>query len=233
MHIFYVPEISGEILILNSPESKHATKVLRLKKGSAVKLVDGKGGLYIAEITDPGHKHCHLKIIESEKEYGKRKFSLHIAIAPTKSIDRFEWFIEKVTEIGIDKITPLLTGHSERKIINSERLEKILISAVKQSVKAYIPKLNSLTKFDDFINNCNNKKRYIAHCLPESKPHLKDLLLPGADSVIMIGPEGDFTPDEIKKASAENFVGVSLGNSRLRTETAGVVACHIVNLINE
>ena len=232
MHIFYIPDISGEMINLDPLESKHAIRVLRLEKGSVVRAVDGKGGFYTAEIINPDYKNCCLKVTDQIQEYGKKNFYLHIGIAPTRNIDRFEWFIEKSAEIGIDEITPLLTEHSERKKINPLRLEKILISAIKQSVKAYMPKLNDLTNFNDLINNCNHSKRYIAHCTGEAKPHLKDVIQAGSDNLILIGPEGDFSPDEIKRANINGFRSVSLGSSRLRTETAGVVACHIVNLLN-
>jgi 16S rRNA (uracil1498-N3)-methyltransferase len=232
MHIFYIPDISGEIIKLDPYESRHAVKVLRLGMGSVIKIVDGKGGLYTARIIDPDNKNCYLKVTESLKDYGKKNFHLHIGIAPTKNIDRFEWFLEKSTEIGIDEITPLLTEHSERKKINHDRLEKIVISAIKQSVKAYLPKINKLTKFNDLINNCDNKKKYIGHCYGEQKPHLKDVIQVNSNYIILIGPEGDFSPEEIQKANKKGFNSISLGSSRLRTETAGVVACHIVNLVN-
>ena len=232
MHIFYIPDISGEMIKLDPDESKHAIRVLRLEKGSVVRAVDGKGGYYTAEIINPDYKNCCLKITGRIQEYEKKKFYLHIGIAPTKSIDRFEWFIEKSAEIGIDEITPLLTEHSERKKSIPDRLEKILISAIKQSVKAYMPKLNGLTNFNDLINDCKPGKKYIDHCTGETKPHLKDVIQTGSDNLILIGPEGDFSPDEIERANHNGFKSVSLGPSRLRTETAGVVACHIVNLLN-
>jgi 16S rRNA (uracil1498-N3)-methyltransferase len=147
MQLFYVPDISGAEVILDETESKHAIRVLRLQNGNPVQIIDGKGGFYEAEISDANPKKCKLVINKSHKEFGKRNFHLHIAIAPTKNIDRFEWFLEKATEIGIDEITPLLTSHSERKTINAERLEKILVSAMKQSLKAYLPQLHELSTF--------------------------------------------------------------------------------------
>jgi 16S rRNA (uracil1498-N3)-methyltransferase len=233
MQLFYVPNISGAEVILDETESKHAIRVLRLQKGSIVHIVDGKGGFFEAEISDPNPKKCRIAIVKSTSEFGKKDFHLHIAIAPTKNIDRFEWFLEKATEIGIDEITPLLTSHSERKIINSERLEKILVSAMKQSLKAYLPKLNSLTTFNELINSNKIENKYIAYCDDIQKIHLKDLVTKGKNSLILIGPEGDFSPDEIQIALENNFEIVSLGTARLRTETAGIVACHIVNLIND
>ena len=233
MQLFYVPIVSGADVILDETESKHAIRVLRLQNGNQVQVVDGKGGFYDAEISDANPKKCRLSIIKSTREFGKRDFHLHIAIAPTKNNDRFEWFLEKATEIGIDEITPLLTSHSERKNINPERLEKILVSAMKQSLKAYLPKLNDLTPFKDLIVNNNIENKFIAYCDDIHKTHLKDLVSKGNDTLVMIGPEGDFTPEEVQMAKENGYSVVSLGKARLRTETAGIIACHIVNLVNE
>ncbi|WP_163323600.1 16S rRNA (uracil(1498)-N(3))-methyltransferase [Draconibacterium mangrovi] len=233
MQLFYVPTISGAEVILDETESKHAVRVLRLKEGDEIELVDGKGGFYRARITDANPKKCQLSIIESQTEFGKKDFHLHIAIAPTKNIDRTEWFLEKCTEIGIDEVTPLLTEHSERKVIKPERLEKILVSAMKQSVKAYLPKLNELTKLSDLLTQATETKKFIAHCNEGEKPHLKNVVKPGEEVLILIGPEGDFSPEEVELALENGFEAISLGNARLRTETAGVVACHIVNLAND
>jgi 16S rRNA (uracil1498-N3)-methyltransferase len=233
MQLFYVPNISGSEIILDETESKHAIRVLRLQKGDQIQVVDGKGGFYMAEIADANPKKCRLTIVNSALDFGKRNFHLHIAIAPTKNIDRFEWFLEKATEIGIDEITPLLTSHSERKTINAERLEKILVSAMKQSLKAYLPQLHELTTFKELIINNKTENKFIAYCDEIQKIHLKDLATKGNNTLILIGPEGDFSPEEIKLAIENGFKVVSLGESRLRTETAGIVACHIVNLANE
>jgi len=233
MLLFYVPNISGAEVVLDETESKHAIRVLRLQNGNRVQVIDGKGGFYEAEITDANPKKCRLSIVNSTLEFGKKDFHLHIAIAPTKNIERFEWFLEKATEIGIDEITPLLTSHSERKTINPDRLEKILISAMKQSLKAYLPKLNSLTTLKELIINNKTENKYIAYCDEIQKTHLKDLVISGKNTLILIGPEGDFSAEEVKLAIGKGFSVVSLGNSRLRTETAGIVACHIVNLANE
>ena len=233
MQLFYVPIVSGAEVILDETESKHAIRVLRLQKGNQVQIVDGKGGFYEAEISDANPKKCRLSILKSTQKFGIRDFHLHIAIAPTKNNDRFEWFLEKATEIGIDEITPLLTSHSERKNINPERLEKILVSAMKQSLKAYLPKLNDLTPFKDLIVNNNIENKFIAYCDDIHKTHLKDLVSKGNDTLVMIGPEGDFTPEEVQMAKENGYSVVSLGKARLRTETAGIIACHIVNLVNE
>jgi 16S rRNA (uracil1498-N3)-methyltransferase len=233
MHLFYVSDISDTEIILDETESKHAVRVLRLQNGNQVEIIDGAGGFYKAQITDANPKKCRLIIVESQKEFGKKDFHLHIAIAPTKNIDRFEWFLEKATEIGIDEITPLLTSHSERKVVNPERLEKILISAMKQSLKAYLPVLNNLTTFKELVINNKTENKYIAYCDEIQKTHLKDLVAKENNTLILIGPEGDFSHEEVKLAVENGFKVVSLGESRLRTETSGIVACHIVNLANE
>ena len=233
MQLFYVPEVIGTEVFFDETESKHAVRVLRLSNGTQVQIIDGKGGLYVAEITDANPKKCRLSILESTQEFGKKDFRLHIAIAPTKSIDRFEWFLEKATEIGIDEITPLLTEHSERKNIKPERLEKILVSAMKQSLKAYLPKLNGITRFSEFVANAKTENRYIAHCYDNEKPHLKNILEKGKDLLVLIGPEGDFSIEEVETVKENGFQEISLGAARLRTETAGIVACHICNLANE
>ena len=233
MQLFYVPDISGAEAFLNEAESKHAIKVLRLHNDDTIQLVDGKGGFYKTKISDANPKKCRLKITNTQTDFGKKDFHLHIAIAPTKNIDRFEWFLEKVTEIGIDEITTLLTEHSERKTVKTERLEKILISAMKQSVKAYLPILNEIAPFHDLVSTATCKNKFIAHCNDGEKNHLKNAVEKGEDVLVLIGPEGDFSPDEIKFAKEHGFREISLGNSRLRTETAGVIACHIVNLANE
>jgi 16S rRNA (uracil1498-N3)-methyltransferase len=233
MQLFYVPTISGAEVVLDDIESKHAVRVLRLTEGTSVELIDGKGGFYTAEITDANPKKCRLNITSTQKSFGKKDFRLHMAIAPTKNIDRFEWFLEKATEIGIDEITPLLCEHSERKVIKPERLEKILISAMKQSLKAYLPVLNELTPLKDIISTSSENHKFIAHCYEGEKPHLKDVISEKSNALVLIGPEGDFSPEEVKLAKANGFSEVSLGSARLRTETAGVVACHMVNLANE
>lgn len=229
MHLFYTPDISGSEYFLNEEETKHCTKVLRLKENELIYLVDGKGGFYKAAISDISGNKCLLKILETQIDFGKRSYRLHIAIAPTKNIDRFEWFTEKATEIGIDEITPIICQRSERKHIKTERLEKIAISAIKQSVKAYLPKINQTKNFNDFIKTAASDLKCIAHCLPENKQNLKSLIPSQKDILILIGPEGDFTPQEIQMALKNNFIPVSLGESRLRTETAGIVATAIVN----
>ncbi len=233
MQLFYIPEIKNNAAILDPVESKHAVKVLRLTNGSNLEIVDGKGGFYEAEIADANPKKCRLKIRNSTQNFGKRNFRLHVAIAPTKNNDRLEWFLEKATEIGIDEITPLITKHSERKTVNLERMEKKMISAMKQSLKAYLPKLNEAVAFNQLIASASEQEKFIAHCYEGNKPHLKSVVNKSTGVLVLIGPEGDFSRDEIELAGEKGFTGISLGNARLRTETAGIVACHIVNLIND
>lgn len=233
MHIFYTPDLSGNTYTLDETESKHCVRVLRLEKGDEITLVDGRGGFYLAEIDDPNPKRCAVKIVKAEHNFGKTSFKVHIAIAPTKNIERIEWFLEKATEIGIDRVTPLLCRFSERKEIKAERLEKVMISAMKQSLKAYLPQLDELTKFNEFIQQPFNGQKFIAHCDDQHRDLLRNKVIFGQNCLILIGPEGDFSSEEIELALKQGFQPVSLGESRLRTETAGLVACHTVNLLNQ
>lgn len=233
MNIFYTPDISGNYYTLEESESKHCIRVLRKSKGDRLILVDGRGGYYESVIQDPDPKRCMVEVTRETQQFEKRGYSLHLAVAPTKNIERFEWMIEKATEIGVDEITPLLCEHSERKQINSERLQKILVSAMKQSLKAYLPSLNNLSNFDAFLKNTQASGKYIAHCEVGEKKHLFNIAPKQGSVVVMIGPEGDFSSSEIVKALSFGYSGVSLGNSRLRTETAGMVACEIISLVNE
>ncbi len=232
-HLFYTPDINSAIYTLNEEESKHCIRVLRLKTGDTIFLIDGKGGYYKVEILIDDPKKCVVKVLDKQTEYGKRNFYLHIAIAPTKNMDRMEWFLEKATEIGIDEITPIICERSERKEIKTERLEKIITSAVKQSVKGYYPKLNNATSFKDFIKIEFVGQRLLAHCIEGEKNHLKNIYRPKENALILIGPEGDFSSNEAENALSKGFQGISLGTSRLRTETAGIVVCAAVNLLNE
>lgn len=226
MHLFYVPDIQSGFL--PEDESRHAVKVLRLQSGSTIAIVDGVGGYHTAEITLAHPAKCGFQIVESVLEVGKRNYRLHIAMAPTKNIERFEWFIEKATEIGIDSVIPLLCHHSERKVIKHERLEKVIVSAAKQSLKAYFPVLRPLTTFNDLLKEFQHFDVFIAHCYESTKTHLRDVIKTTEDILILIGPEGDFSRDEVEKAIAAGAVPVSLGESRLRTETAGVMACSAI-----
>lgn len=234
MQLFYAPEIVDQsVYVMPEEEARHALRVLRLTTGDAIDLVDGRGGLYHGRITVADRSRCEVVLEEKIEEFGKRNFSVHIAIAPTKNIERLEWFLEKATEIGVDEITPLLCEHSERKVIKPERLEKVMVAAMKQSCKAYLPTLHPLTSCKEFIRWNKARFRGIAHCEPGDKKMIHHQYTPGQSATLMIGPEGDFSPEEIRLALQEGFSPVSLGESRLRTETAGLVACHTIHLLNE
>jgi len=232
MHIFYTPDINSDIYILSEEESKHCIKVLRLEVNSLLYLVDGKGGFYDAVVEDPHPKRTKLRILSKVENFGKRNHYLHIALAPTKNIERIEWFLEKATEIGIDEITPILCDRSERKEIKTERLNKVITSAVKQSIKAYHPILNEAIRFSDLITKNTNTQKFIAHCMDGGKVTIKEQFIPNSNYLIVIGPEGDFTLEELEAAVNNNFIPVSLGNSRLRTETAALEACFELNFLN-
>lgn len=232
MTLFYAPDIL-ENPFLPEDESAHCTRVLRLQAGAVVQIIDGKGTLYDAAIVAPHAKRTEVKIVSAHPDFGRRPFRLHLAVAPTKNSDRFEWFVEKATEIGVDEITPLLCRYSERRAIRPERIEKILVSASKQSYKARIPQLNPMTAVDEFLQHVREPYRFVAHCYEGDKPHLLHVCPPKSEVVIMVGPEGDFSRDEVDLAVNQHFVPVTLGASRLRTETAGVVACHLAAVVNE
>lgn len=232
MHVFYTPDITSDIYTLNEEESKHCSKVLRLNLGDMIHLIDGKGGLYEAEIRGMNKKNVQLKVIRQQHEFGKRNHHLHIAIAPTKNIDRLEWFLEKATEIGIDEITPIICDRSERKIVKEERLEKVITSAVKQSLTAYHPQLNLAISFAELMKQQSEAEKMIAHCMEGEKPFIKNSTVPHQSYLILIGPEGDFTPAELAIALQNGYKPVTLGNTRLRTETAALAACFEVNYIN-
>lgn len=233
MHIFYTPDIAGRTYTLDESESKHCVRVLRLEQGDGLVLVDGRGGLFQAQVEEPNPKRCAVRIVSEKQNYGARRFSVQVAIAPTKNIDRIEWFLEKATEIGIERVIPLLCHHSERKEIKADRLEKVMVAAMKQSLKAYLPQLDAMTKFSAVVKQPFDGQKFIAHCEEQHRELLKDVVVPGKNYLILIGPEGDFSPEEIELAVENGFQPVSLGESRLRTETAALVACHTFNLLNE
>ncbi len=235
MHLFYTPDITTDIYTLNEEESKHCVRVLRLNEGDKIQLIDGVGGFYEAEITDNNPKRCSVKIIHHKKELGKRNWQLHIAIAPTKNMDRLEWFIEKATEIGIDEVSLIDSKNSERTIVKTERIQKVAISAIKQSLKGYLPKINEVVDYKKFIALTKDFKgeKFIAHCQSTGLPHIKKLYSPKQNALILIGPEGDFTMEEVKFALQNGFKEISLGESRLRTETAALYACAALNVLNE
>ena len=235
MYLFYTPDIETSHF-LSEEESVHCVRVLRYDRGDEILLTDGRGTTYHARITNPHPRHCEFEILSQEKQDKTHNIYLHVAIAPTKNIERLEWMVEKCTEIGVDEITPLLCRFSERKNLRIDRLEKIVLSAAKQSLTPYLPKLNELTDFGTLMQEYGGNEdidKYIAHCYKDEKRELKDALRKGRDVLILIGPEGDFSEQEVELAIKEGFVPVGLGRSRLRTETAGVVACHTAVLLNE
>jgi len=233
MQIFYAPDITGNSYTLDENESKHIIRVLRMKRGTAVRLIDGSGNLYEGVIDNPDQRKCTVTITEIIEDFEKRNYKLHIAISPLKNPERFEWFIEKSVEIGIDEITPLICHNSEKQSIKPERINNIIISAMKQSLKATGTILNPPVKFEDFINNAGSGLRMIAHCNESSRIKISDVCSKAENAIILIGPEGDFCEEEIRKASENGFISIHLGNSRLRTETAGVAACHSIYFINQ
>lgn len=231
MQLFYTENIDDDIATFTKEEARHV-QVLRKKVGDVLHFVDGKGGFYKGEIIEVNKRQCLLSILHHTPAFNERNFKLHIAIAPTKNINRLEWFLEKATEIGIEEITPILCDRSERKKIRTDRLRKILLSAMKQSIKAKLPKLNELTDFQRFMELGNDSNKFIAYCNDDELSHLKKEYSSSENVTILIGPEGDFSLKEIELALSNGYKGVSLGKSRLRTETAGVVACHIVEMLN-
>lgn len=234
MNLFYTPDIlpRHQDFILNEEESKHAVRVLRLTAGQQLQLVDGDGGYYTAVITDAHPKRTVLKIVEVRVAYGKRPYHFHVAIAPPKNIDRLEWFLEKATEVGVDEITPLICDHSERKEVKIERLQKVVVAAMKQSLNAYLPKVNLTMRFNDFVGSGVSAKGFIAHCVEGDKQFLAHCLQPRESAVVLIGPEGDFSSAEIQRAMEAGYKSISLGNTRLRTETAALMACAEVAILN-
>ena len=228
MQLFYINSTENNFT-LSSEESKHAIKVLRKKEGDILNFTDGKGGSYKAEITVTDGRKCRLQIVSSEQKEKEHNYHLHIAIAPTKNMDRFEWFLEKATEIGIDEITPIICNRSERKVIKTERGNRILLSAMKQSLKFHLPKLNEAINLNDFLKQDFEDTKYIAHCEDGKKNELKRVTKT-EKALILIGPEGDFSQKEIDLALQNQFKAVSLGTSRLRTETAGIIAVHTINI---
>lgn len=236
MHLFYTPfvELHHESFLLNEEESKHAIRVLRLQESDIIHLIDGRGGLYKTEILDPHPKRTSLRVLEVTQEYGKTTYELHVAVGPTKNIDRIEWFLEKATEIGIHEFTPVICARSERKEVKVERLEKVAVSAAKQSLKAYVPKINPAVSFSKFLETVSEQDyiKGIAHCVDSKKKYINTTFSTRQKYLILIGPEGDFSEQEIAMALQAGFLPLSLGEARLRTETAALAAVLEVSLLN-
>ncbi len=232
MALFYVPDIA-ERWELSEEEAAHALRVLRLSVGAELDITDGCGLLYKARVSSIAGKHCYVDAIETQEIPKCWRGNVHIAIAPTKNMDRIEWFVEKATEIGIDAVTFLNCRFSERKVVKTERVERIVVSAMKQSLKYRKPVVGEMTDFKKFISEERPGAKFIAHCYDSERVLFKELLLPGEDATVLIGPEGDFSPEEVEMALKAGYKPVSLGSSRLRTETAGLAACHTFILKNE
>ncbi|MBD1396271.1 16S rRNA (uracil(1498)-N(3))-methyltransferase [Pontibacter sp. JH31] len=233
MHLFYTPDISEDFYTLTEDESKHCTRVLRLQLGDTVYLVDGRGCRYTAIIQDAHQKKCKLQVIDKQTDYGKLPYYVHIAVAPTKNMDRIEWFVEKAVEIGVSAITFLECEHSERKQLRLDRIEKIAVSAMKQSQKGFLPLLNELTPFERFIQTCIPQDTFIAHLEDDATKSIREYYKHDRQHCILIGPEGDFSQKEIAAAYALGIKPVTLGQSRLRTETAALVACHTLQVLHD
>ncbi|MCL7754638.1 16S rRNA (uracil(1498)-N(3))-methyltransferase [Polaribacter sp. Z022] len=235
MQLFYNSEISTETsqITFDKIESKHIVRVLRKKENDILKITNGKGFLFDVKIIVPSDKKCLAEVIHFEEKPKPWNYYLHIAIAPTKLNDRLEWFLEKATEIGIDEITPIICANSERRVVKLERFEKIIQSAMKQSLKFTLPKLNEPIKLNQFVNQEFEGKVCIAHCEEQEKTLLQSVVKPSERTTVLIGPEGDFSTQEIEKCLEKGFTPISLGESRLRTETAALVAVNTVSFINQ
>jgi 16S rRNA (uracil1498-N3)-methyltransferase len=233
MQLFYDPSLdhSATQFVFSAEESKHIVRVLRKKEGDVLLITNGKGYLFEAEILKADPKKCKARIISTKKSIPKR-YHVHLAVAPTKMNDRYEWFLEKATEIGVDEITPIICDNSERKTLKLERMERMLQSAMKQSLQTILPKLNPVTPLKTFVEEPHTGLKFIGHCDNGDKMELKRRVIADMDITILIGPEGDFSKEEIDLAREKGFVPISLGNTRLRTETAAVVACTTVAIIN-
>ncbi|HNP19012.1 MAG TPA: 16S rRNA (uracil(1498)-N(3))-methyltransferase [Fulvivirga sp.] len=232
MQLFYEPNITGDQFLLNEDEARHCIKVLRKKADDLINIIDGQGNFYVCEIKEAHSKKCLLAIKEKSPEE-KRAYNIHLAIAPTKNIDRIEWLVEKAVEIGIDELSFVICQNSERQQLKLDRVEKKAISAMKQSLKASLPKINPITKFSDFLKADLTGQKFIGYVDSTNPLHLKEAASKNDRYHVLIGPEGDFSNTELLEAEKAGFKKISLGKSRLRTETAGLVACHILNLIND
>lgn len=229
MHLFYQPE---SVAYLTEDDSRHAAKTLRLKAGDAITVTDGHGNRHSAVITSADQRRCGFRITNTQNT-PPRPFSVRICVAPTKNLDRIEWFVEKAVEVGIERISFFFGHHSERRVLKLDRLEKIAIAAMKQSLQSYLPQMDEAVGFGELLRTVSDEQRFIAH-LPDNEPpiNLAKLAEPGGQYTVLIGPEGDFSPSEISQAVAAGFRMVTLGPNRLRTETAALTACQLLNFIN-
>lgn len=234
MQLFYAPDITLPLHTLGEEESRHCIRVLRLRRGAPLHLTDGKGTLFRGLIADEDPRRCTVRITERIDAFEKMPYRLTMAVAPTKNIERFEWFLEKATEIGIGEIVPIECARSERRTIKAEREEKVIVAALKQSLKAYLPQLHEMTPLRNVLDTPFEGRRLIAHCDDpiRAKRYLPDAIAPGENLLILIGPEGDFAPEEIAYALDRGFEEISLGTQRMRTETAAVAATVMAATVN-
>ena len=234
MELYFLPDLKeGQSAVLSPEEARHCVRVLRHKNGDTIQLIDGKGGLYTGVIRNADQKNCVVEIIYRNDNFPGPDFSVYMAVAPTKNIDRFEWFCEKATEVGVKRITPLLCTRSERKSVNTNRIERVMISAIKQSIKTWLPQIDEPVLFEQFITgDFEETEKYICSSTSDPGDTFVKHYSKGKNAIILIGPEGDFTKEELLLAEQNNFIAVNLGPSRLRTETAALIACHTINLLN-
>ena len=236
MQLFYAPDLTTPLYTLGEEESKHCIRVLRLRRGDTLHLTDGRGTLYRCEIAEEDARRCTVRVVERFPDYERMPYRLTMAVAPTKNADRFEWFLEKATEVGVSAIVPLETEHSERRVFKPERAGKVITAAMKQSLKAYRPELHPLTPFREAAARPFDGRKFIAHCAPALSPagkiYLPATLRKGEAALVFIGPEGDFSAEEIAFACANGFEEITLGTQRLRTETAAVVATVMASVAN-
>jgi 16S rRNA (uracil1498-N3)-methyltransferase len=233
MLLFYAPDFTASHPELPEEEARHALKVLRLEAGSLIHVTDGKGNLHTTKILSSDIKKPRFQVQQTQMEVGKRSYAIHMAVAPTKNPDRTEWLVEKCVELGVDTISFLQCDRSERKHFKTDRLEKIAVSAMKQSLKMYLPEIRDMISFEKFVSSQQATQKFIGYLDNEKKYYLSEVANPGMEYCMLIGPEGDFSPKEVELALQQDFVPVSLGESRLRTETAAMAACHILNLVNQ
>ena len=238
MHLFLTDTTQGPYATLPPDESKHCIRVLRMQPGDELYVTSGDGTMCRARIVCSDPTACQVEITERLPDYGARPFKLHMAVAPTKNNARMEWFVEKAVEIGIDRITPVICDHSERGALKTDRLERIALSAMKQSLQARLPRIDPPVNLADFLQNLNsqfsilNSQKFVCHCVGDDRRTLHQLYTPGADALVLIGPEGDFSPDELSRCLTLGFQPVTLGNNRLRTETAALYALTALNFMN-
>jgi 16S rRNA (uracil1498-N3)-methyltransferase len=233
VNLFFSREIDDHSIVLTDDEAKHCTKVLRKIVGDEIHVIDGNGNLYMAKIVSVGKRDCVCEIVSKTERFGSHNYYVRMCVAPTKNIDRFEFFVEKAVEIGVDEIVPICCENSERKVVKLDRIERIVLSAMKQSYKAQMPVISEMTDVKEILSTAFSGKKCIAHCEEQQKQLLRDVVVKGEEITILIGPEGDFSLDEISLAQKNNWIPISLGESRLRTETAAIAAVHTVEVMNE